>query len=839
MRSLCVVAGFILGFTFQSYSQQLIINEVSQGSGSEEYVELLVIGTPSCQTPTPCMDLRGVVLDDNNGYFASGSGTGIAAGAVRFSNNAFWSCIPQGTLIVIYSESDRNSAIPPDDLSMADGNCRLIIPINSNLLEGQSTSPTSANTNYPSTGWNAGAGSWNQVAMSNSNDSFLILSSISAATPSHAVSWGNNSSNNIIYFSGAAGSKVFSMTNNTNNNPALQSNWTSGTVGMNETPGAANNTANSAWIASMNPQCGITTGIQVTASATPTGCGGTCTGTASTTVTGGTAPYTYSWSNGAATANLTALCAGTYTVTVTDAGGCSMSAQAVVSNNGSTLSVQASATNETCQNACNGTAGAVISGGTTPYSILWSNGASTANISGLCPATYTVQVTDQNGCSGSAQAIVSGGALLSVTTTPIGETCQNACNGSVSSTVNGGTAPYTYSWSNGASASSISNLCPATYTVQVTDQNGCTGNANGIVAAGNNNLNVAVTASDVTCAGACDGGLTGSASGGTAPYDYLWSDNSTFANISNKCPGTYSVTVTDQNGCSGTANGTISEGPAAPDATILTTGPFSTMDPAIQFTANTPGGTWTADCGTCISASGMFTPASAGAGTYQVCYSVGNGGCSDQDCNTIVVTGCSPQTTSESQSICPGDTYTYNGQTFSDAGSYPFVFTGQNGCDSTHTLNLSVFSVNPTSQTLTSCEGDSLLVEGTWYYESDNVVVNITDANGCPTTHTTQIVFEDCSIEDYAVFIPNVFTPNNDNINDFFSISIMGGYLVEGFIVNRWGNNIKEFHENDLKWDGRTNDGMMVQDGVYTYIFIIADNNGNKTRYDGFVTMIR
>jgi gliding motility-associated-like protein len=118
-------------------------------------------------------------------------------------------------------------------------------------------------------------------------------------------------------------------------------------------------------------------------------------------------------------------------------------------------------------------------------------------------------------------------------------------------------------------------------------------------------------------------------------------------------------------------------------------------------------------------------------------------------------------------------------------------------------------------------------------------VTNILDGNGCPTTHTTQILFEDCSIEEYAVFIPNVFTPNNDNVNDFFSISIMGGFLAEGFIINRWGNIIKEFHMDDLKWDGRTNEGQFVQDGVYTYIFVVTSNTGINTKYTGFVTMIR
>ena len=127
--------GFFLVFiSISSFSQQLLINEVSQGTGAKEYVEFIVAGSPTCQTPVPCADLRGVIIDDNNGNFASGSGTGIAAGAVRFADNPFWSCIPQGTLIVVYNNSDVNPALPPDDVSMVDGNCRLIIPINSMLF---------------------------------------------------------------------------------------------------------------------------------------------------------------------------------------------------------------------------------------------------------------------------------------------------------------------------------------------------------------------------------------------------------------------------------------------------------------------------------------------------------------------------------------------------------------------------------------------------------------------------------------------------------------------------------------------------------------------------------
>ena len=199
MRLFKLLRFVIVFISFSSLSQQLLINEISQGTAAKEYVELIVAGTPTCQIPVPCMDLRGIILEDNNGYFASGTGTGIAPGAVRFADNPFWSCIPQGTLIVIFNNSDVNPALPPIDESMNDGNCRLIIPINSLLFEGQSTGPTSANTDYPpSINWIAGGGNWSQIAMSNTDDSFQVIPSLTNLTPTHGVSWGNNTTNAFI-----------------------------------------------------------------------------------------------------------------------------------------------------------------------------------------------------------------------------------------------------------------------------------------------------------------------------------------------------------------------------------------------------------------------------------------------------------------------------------------------------------------------------------------------------------------------------------------------------------------------------------------------------------------
>lgn len=279
------------------FAQQLIINEISQGTGSSEYVEFVVIGTPTCVTPVPSLDLRKVIIDDNNGYFAPGSGTGIASGAVRFANIPFWQSIPQGTYIVIYNDASPNTSLPSDDNTMADGNCRLVLPSSSMLLEKTTVSPTTTNQSYPpDVNWTLG-GSWSPLAMANSDDSFQVPNIPSTGVPFHSVSWGNNSSNAIVYFAGSAAGKVFSFTNTTSNNWNLVANWTSADVATGQTPGMANNAANDAWIGSMNPLCSVNPGMTVSPTISNETCVNACDGSILTSVTNGLAPYSYSWSN--------------------------------------------------------------------------------------------------------------------------------------------------------------------------------------------------------------------------------------------------------------------------------------------------------------------------------------------------------------------------------------------------------------------------------------------------------------------------------------------------------------------------------------------------------------
>ncbi|WP_460504239.1 SprB repeat-containing protein, partial [Hymenobacter agri] len=144
--------------------------------------------------------------------------------------------------------------------------------------------------------------------------------------------------------------------------------------------------------------------LLASAQATAAQCAGG-TGSVALTVSGGTAPFAYRWSNGATTQSLSGLTAGTYSVTVTDANGCSATASATISEP-TQLRATASATGTTCYDASNGAMTLAVSGGTAPYTYLWSNGATTQNLSGLAAGTYTVTVTDAGGCTASCGATV-------------------------------------------------------------------------------------------------------------------------------------------------------------------------------------------------------------------------------------------------------------------------------------------------------------------------------------------------------------------------------------------------------------------------------------------------
>ena len=160
------------------------------------------------------------------------------------------------------------------------------------------------------------------------------------------------------------------------------------------------------------------------------------------TVSGGTLPYSYLWNEGSITAGITNLAPGNYTVTVSDAGGCSKT-ETVTINSSSTLNTIPTSVQPTC-GLDNGSAGVTVSGGTLPYSYLWNDGSITAGITNLAPGTYTVTVTDAAGCSKTETITINSSSSITSQTSFVQPTCGLDNNGSAGITVSGGTLPYAY-----------------------------------------------------------------------------------------------------------------------------------------------------------------------------------------------------------------------------------------------------------------------------------------------------------------------------------------------------------------------------------------------------------
>jgi len=277
-------------------------------------------------------------------------------------------------------------------------------------------------------------------------------------------------------------------------------------------------------------------------------------GTATVTPVGGSGPpYTYSWNpSGQTTQTATGLAAGTYSVTVSD-GVCPQTTSVTLIN---WPNPKVSITNvipETCSKS-NGGATAVASGGTGAITYLWNpSGQTTAVLSGVAASTYTVTITDSKGCTADTSVVIKNFPPPTASITNIVPSTCSVANGSITVTPNGGTGAYTYSWNTTPpqTTPTASNILggATTYTVTVTDSVGCTVTTSGVVP-NSPGPNITGITSDETCTGSSNGSVTINVTGGNGQISYIWSTTATTQNITGVIGGTYTVSVSDINGCS-------------------------------------------------------------------------------------------------------------------------------------------------------------------------------------------------------------------------------------------------------------------------------------------------
>ena len=393
------------------------------------------------------------------------------------------------------------------------------------------------------------------------------------------------------------------------------------------------------------------TALSTSISGNDVNCNGGNDGDATVTATGGTSPYTYSWSNGGTTNSISGLTAGTYTCTITDANSCSNTESITINEPATGLSTSISGNDVSCNGANDGNATVTATDGTSPYTYSWSNGDLTNTISGLSAGTFTCTITDAGGCSNTESIVINEPSALSTSISGTDVDCNGNSTGSASVTASGATTPYSYSWSTGDVTNTINNLTAGSYTCTITDANGCN-NTESITITEPNALTLSIAGTDANCNGSSDGSATATVNGGTTAYNYAWSSGGSSATETGLAAGTYTLTVTDANSCTISDNVTINE----PSAIVITE---------------------THNDATCGNSDGSITAsATGGAGSYSYDWSNGDSGAN--------ITGLA-------------------------AGNYTVTVTDGNTCS--NTLTVSISNVGGPSLTMSSidvtCNGGS------------------------------------------------------------------------------------------------------------------------------------
>ncbi len=395
-------------------------------------------------------------------------------------------------------------------------------------------------------------------------------------------------------------------------------------------------------------------------------------------VSGGTPPYTFAWSNLETTEDISGLSAGAYSVTITDNGGCDLTVNYSVGNNTGTLSESATVSPEICGNN-GGSVNLTVSGGVGPYTYLWSNASTNQDLSALSAGTYSVTITDDVGCTLLSQGytVVNTASDLEILSTTItNENCGDGA-GSIDINVINGTAPYTYLWMPGLETTEdISGLSAGDYSCTVTDFNGCSVTTGNLILF-NQGGNLAVSTNSTTDEVCTDGSgqIDIDVAGGTMPYTYLWSNAATSEDIIGLSAGSYSVTVTDNNGCTIDYVESISN--SSPGFSIAIAGSTDEVcgDASGSITTSLTGGTAPI---TYLWSDGQTTAVASGlsAGTYSVT-ATDNNGCVVSTSASIAGGGIDISSSLISDEIC-GDLSGSIDITFT-GGVSPFIFTWSNG----------------------------------------------------------------------------------------------------------------------------------------------------------------
>jgi len=496
----------------------------------------------------------------------------------------------------------------------------------------------------------------------------------------------------------------------------------------------------------------------------------------------------------------------TYTVSIKNSCGVISKDSATIRVNLTPGSVLGHPTDVKCHGQNTGSASVTAINGEAPYTYLWSpSGETTAIATGLSAGTYTVTVNGMNGCGTKKTITITQPAAITDTITSTVATCIDT-NGSMGVSASGGISPYTYIWNPGGyNKASVSDLSSGTYTVIISDANGCKDTISGNVGI-NKTFSVSVTGIDTICKGQ---NAVLSASGAS---NYRWSNGGTSPSTKVSPASTTNYWVI---GTTGVCTDSIPYIVNVYKPLVLT---------KLQNDSICPG-------------AGITLKVSCTGGKPAYTYSWSNG---------ITNSGPGPVI------IYPTSTTTYT-LTVTDNCNYIAV-------DSSLATVLPVgkASFSPTSDTITNGElvnFDNTSQNTVRYYWNFGDETSSTDedpAHSYPIPGTYQVILvaynsygcPDSTTGDIyvaqKVIIPNVFTPNGDGINDIYYFTIRGAQCFHCNIYNRWGTLIYQINDINSGWDGKIQQsGEPASDGTYYYLINYCDYKNAPQKLDGFLELIR
>lgn len=626
--------------------------------------------------------------------------------------------------------------------------------------------------------------------------------------------------------------------------------------------------------------------ISATYEVTDVLCFGENTGEIDLTASGGTPPYSYSWSSGQTSEDLNGILAGNYIFTIIDANGCIESGPVIVSQPAAPLNVVSVIQDVNCFGESNGSILLTVTGGTTDYSFAWQN--STYSLSYTdedlinFPADdYRYEVTDANGCQEIDTLTIGEPEELIAAITPTHVLCYGEATGVLDLSVTGGTLPYQYYWDNGPVTEDQIGVYAGDYAVTVIDDHGCVASDGVTIQQPSDTISFTFDVYDVSCNNGTDGAIDLFISGGTPGYGYLWSNGSINSSIEDLTSGYYAFTITDANNCIFEDSIFVNQpDPLDLNAVITPVTCYGLSDGIIDLspTGGTPPFSYSWYDSTYALATQTEDLNGFTSNLYQV-EVVDSNGCFYEEFfelpqpDSLIIEEEIKQVTCygwsdgavfiEITGGNPGYTTEWSNSTFDQdlidvvSDTFNLVVTDTKGC----TDSLTYFVPQPDTMTVAfehdpvSCidQADGVgyaFAEGgnggySYLWDSGSIedyaeqldhdyhVLVVTDVLGCTAVDSVFIT----RLEGPCIDPPNAFTPNDDNYNDRWQIDNVALYPdLEILIFNKWGNKI-HFQRGDYEpWDGTINGSPAPSD---TYYYVININYLDREPVRGNVTILR